>query len=91
VVAAGSAVSPSATLAVDAKAKALQAAGEQVIGFGAGEPDFPTPTEICEAAAAACLEPKNHRYSRRAPPELREAIVARPARHRYGVTANRSS
>ena len=48
------AVSPSATLAVDAKAKALQAAGEHVVGFGAGEPDFPTPDHIVEAAVAAC-------------------------------------
>src|SRR5689334_22963279 len=48
------AIPESATLAVDAKAKALQAAGEQVIGFGAGEPDFPTPDAIVEAAVAAC-------------------------------------
>ncbi len=61
-----------------------------MIGFGAGEPDFPTPTEICEAAAAACLEPKNHRYSPTGGlPELREAIVAKTQRDTgYGVTAN---
>ena len=53
----------SATLAVDAKAKALKAAGEDVIGFGAGEPDFPTPDAIVEAAAAACHDPANHRYT----------------------------
>ena len=47
------AITESATLAVDAKAKALQAAGEDVVGFGAGEPDFPTPAHIVEAAAAA--------------------------------------
>ncbi len=57
------AVAPSATLAVDAKAKALQAAGEHVIGFGAGEPDFPTPAHIVEAAVAACRDPANHRYT----------------------------
>ena len=57
------AVSPSATLAVDAKAKALQAAGEHVIGFGAGEPDFPTPAHIVEAAVAACRDPANHHYT----------------------------
>ena len=56
-------ITESATLAVDAKAKALQAAGETVVGFGAGEPDFPTPEHIVEAAAAACRDPKNHRYS----------------------------
>ncbi|TVR26600.1 MAG: pyridoxal phosphate-dependent aminotransferase [Ilumatobacter sp.] len=56
-------IAPSATLAVDAKAKALQAAGENVIGFGAGEPDFPTPAHIVEAAVEACRDPKNHRYS----------------------------
>ena len=57
------AIAESATLAVDAKAKALKAAGEPVIGFGAGEPDFPTPDHIVEAAVAACRDPKNHRYT----------------------------
>jgi len=71
-----SAIAESATLAVDAKAKALQAAGRPVIGFGAGEPDFPTPEHIVDAAAAACHDPANHRYSP-APglPALRAAIV----------------
>ena len=54
------AITPSATLAVDAKAKALQAAGEDVIGFGAGEPDFPTPDWIVEAPVEACRDPRNH-------------------------------
>ncbi len=57
------AISESATLAVDAKAKALRAAGEDVIGFGAGEPDFPTPQHIVDAAVAACQDTANHRYS----------------------------
>ena len=57
------AITESATLAVDAKAKALQAAGEDVIGFGAGEPDFPTPEHIVEAAVAACRDPRNHHYT----------------------------
>jgi aspartate aminotransferase len=75
------AVSPSATLAVDAKAKALQAQGENVIGFGAGEPDFPTPEAVVAAAEAACRDPRNHRYTPTAGlPELREAIVAKTAR-----------
>ena len=75
------AVAESATLAIDAKAKAMKAAGEDVIGFGAGEPDFPTPAHIVEAAAAACRDPKNHRYTAAAGlPELREAIVAKTAR-----------
>ena len=75
------AVSPSATLAVDAKAKALQAQGEHVIGFGAGEPDFPTPEHIVEAAVAACRDPRNHRYTPTAGlPELRAAIAAKTAR-----------
>ena len=52
------AITESATLAVDAKAKALKAAGEPVIGFGAGEPDFPTPAHIVEAAVAACSRPQ---------------------------------
>src|SRR2546422_11556529 len=56
-------IAESATLAVDAKAKALKAAGRPVIGFGAGEPDFPTPDYIVEAAGAAARDPKNHRYS----------------------------
>jgi aspartate aminotransferase len=75
------AVSPSATLAVDAKAKALQAQGESVIGFGAGEPDFPTPEAVVAAAEAACRDPKNHRYTPTAGlPELREAIVTKTQR-----------
>ncbi len=57
------AIAPSATLAVDSKAKALKAAGRPVIGFGAGEPDFPTPESIVEAAVAAAKDPKNHRYT----------------------------
>ena len=57
------AIAESATLAVDAKAKALKAAGEPVIGFGAGEPDFPTPEHVVEAAVAACRDPRNHHYS----------------------------
>ena len=76
-----SAITESATLAVDAKAKALRAAGEPVIGFGAGEPDFPTPTHITEAAAAACLDPRNHRYTPTPGlPELRDAIAAKTQR-----------
>jgi aspartate/methionine/tyrosine aminotransferase len=75
------AVSPSATLAVDAKAKALQAAGESVIGFGAGEPDFPTPAHIVEAAVEACRDPATHKYSPTAGlPALREAIAAKTLR-----------
>jgi len=75
------AVAPSATLAVDAKAKALQAAGEHVIGFGAGEPDFPTPEAIVKAAQAACAEPASHRYSPTAGlPALRSAIAAKTLR-----------
>ncbi|MEY2403426.1 MAG: aspartate aminotransferase [Acidimicrobiaceae bacterium] len=84
------AIAPSATLAVDAKAKALKAAGEPVIGFGAGEPDFPTPAHIVEAAAAACHDPKNHKYSP-VPglPELREAIAIKTARDSgYEVSAS---
>lgn len=70
-----SALQESATLAVDAKAKALKAAGRPVIGFGAGEPDFPTPDHIVEAAVQAASDPKNHRYSpAQGLPELREAI-----------------
>ena len=74
-------LAPSATLAVDAKAKALKAAGEPVIGYGAGEPDFPTPAHIVEAAAAACHDVRNHKYTPTAGlPELREAIVAKSKR-----------
>ncbi|MEY3360424.1 MAG: hypothetical protein RL531_143 [Actinomycetota bacterium] len=75
------AIAESATLAVDAKAKALKAAGEPVIGFGAGEPDFPTPEPIVEAAVAACRDPQNHRYSPTPGlPELRAAIAAKTLR-----------
>jgi len=74
-------VAPSATLAVDAKAKALQAAGEHVIGFGAGEPDFPTPGHIVEAAVAACRDPANHHYTPTGGiPALRQAIADKTER-----------
>jgi aspartate/methionine/tyrosine aminotransferase len=70
------AVSASATLAVDAKAKQLRAKGEDVIGFGAGEPDFPTPEHIVAAAVEACASPANHHYTATGGlPELREAIA----------------
>lgn len=76
-----SAIQPSATLAVDAKAKAMKASGESVIGFGAGEPDFPTPAHIVEAAQAACADPVNHRYSPAGGlPALKEAIAAKTLR-----------
>src|SRR6266567_2480159 len=76
-----SAISESATLAVDAKAKALKAAGRPVIGFGAGEPDFPTPGYIVEAAQRACAEPRFHKYTPAAGlPELRQAIAAKTIR-----------
>ena len=75
------AIAPSATLAVDAKAKALKAAGKPVIGFGAGEPDFPTPAHIVEAAVAACRNPANHRYTPAAGlPDLREAVARKTLR-----------
>ena len=74
-------ISESATLKVDAKAKQLQGAGRPVVSFAAGEPDFPTPEHVVEAAAAAVRDPRNHRYTP-APglPELREAIAAKTLR-----------
>ncbi|MCG2798685.1 MAG: pyridoxal phosphate-dependent aminotransferase [Cellulomonas sp.] len=75
------AIAPSATLAVDAKAKALKAAGRPVIGFGAGEPDFPTPPAIVEAAVRAAADPANHRYTPAAGlPALKDAIAAKTLR-----------
>jgi aspartate/methionine/tyrosine aminotransferase len=74
-------IAESATLAVDAKAKALKAAGRPVIGFGAGEPDFPTPAYVVEAAVAACSDPANHRYTPAGGlPALKEAVAAKTAR-----------
>jgi aspartate/methionine/tyrosine aminotransferase len=74
-------IAESATLAVDAKAKALKAAGRPVIGFGAGEPDFPTPAPIVAAAQAACADPRNHRYTPAAGlPELRAAVAEKTKR-----------
>jgi len=74
-------IAESATLAVDAKAKALKAAGRPVIGFGAGEPDFPTPGYIVEAAAEACRDPRNHRYTPAGGlPELKQAIADKTRR-----------
>ena len=75
------AIAPSATLAVTNKAKALRAAGEPVIGFGAGEPDFATPDHIVEAAVAACKDPVNHRYGPAGGmPSLKEAIADKTKR-----------
>jgi len=84
------AIAESATLAVDAKAKALKAAGRPVIGFGAGEPDFATPDYIVEAAVAAARDPRNHRYTPAAGlPELREAVAAKTLRDSgYEVSAS---
>lgn len=75
------AIAESATLKVDAKAKALKASGRPIISYGAGEPDFPTPEHIVEAAVSAVVDPKNHRYTP-APglPELREAIAEKTRR-----------
>jgi len=76
-----SAIAESATLAVDAKAKALKAAGRPVIGFGAGEPDFPTPDYIVQAAIEAAGQPKYHRYSPAGGlPELKKAIAEKTLR-----------
>lgn len=75
------AIAESATLKVDAKAKALQAEGRPVISYAAGEPDFATPANIVEAASRAVLDPKNYRYTPAAGlPELREAIAAKTLR-----------
>jgi aspartate/methionine/tyrosine aminotransferase len=75
------AIAESATLAVDAKAKALKAAGRPVIGFGAGEPDFATPDYIVEAAERACRDPRNHHYTPVAGlPELRAAVAEKTLR-----------
>jgi len=74
-------IAESATLKVDAKAKALQAAGKPVISYAAGEPDFPTPAHIVEAAVLAVRDPKNHRYTPAVGlPELREAIAEKTKR-----------
>ncbi len=83
------AIAESATLAVDARAKALKAAGRPVIGFGAGEPDFPTPDYIVAAAVAAAQDPVNNRYSPAGGlPELKEAIVEKTKRDSgYEVSA----
>ncbi|MBX6390191.1 MAG: pyridoxal phosphate-dependent aminotransferase [Frankia sp.] len=74
-------IAPSATLAVDATAKAMKAAGRDVIGFGAGEPDFPTPDHIVAAAEKACRDPRMHRYTPAGGlPELKEAVAEKTRR-----------
>lgn len=84
------AIAESATLKVDAKAKSLKAAGRPIISYGAGEPDFATPEHIVEAAVAAAIDPKNHRYTPAAGlPELREAIAEKTARD-SGLTVSAS-
>ncbi len=84
------AIAPSATLAVSAKAKALKAQGKPVIGFGAGEPEFPPPNHIVDAAVEACRVPANHKYSPTPGlPALRDAIVAKTKRDSgYDVTTD---
>jgi aspartate/methionine/tyrosine aminotransferase len=84
------AIAESATLAVDGKAKALKAAGRPVIGFGAGEPDFPTPSYIVDAAAEATKVVANHRYTPTPGlPELRQAIVDKTKRDsQYEITVD---
>ena len=84
------AIEPSATLAITSKAKEMRAQGLPVIGFGAGEPDFPTPATIVEAAVTAARDPKNHKYSAAAGlPELREGIAQKTARDsHYDITAD---
>jgi aspartate/methionine/tyrosine aminotransferase len=83
-------IAESATMAVTAKAKTLRSQGVDVIGFGAGEPDFPTPDHIVEAAVAACRDPKMHKYGPVAGmPELREAVAQKTMRDSgYEVTAS---
>ena len=84
------AIAESATLAVDSKAKALKAAGRPVIGFGAGEPDFPTPDYIVNSAIEAAKVVANHRYTPAAGlPELRDAIVKKTKRDsNYEITSD---
>ncbi|HWG93499.1 MAG TPA: pyridoxal phosphate-dependent aminotransferase [Mycobacteriales bacterium] len=84
------AIAESATLAVDAKAKAKKAAGEDVVGFGAGEPDFPTPEAVVAAAAAACADPRWHRYTPAGGlPELKQAVADKTRRDSgYDVQAS---
>jgi aspartate aminotransferase len=83
-------IEESATLAIDARAKALKAAGEDVIGFGAGEPDFPTPAHIVEAAEKACANPRFHHYTPTAGlPELRTAVADKTA-HDLGMPVTAS-
>jgi len=80
------AIAESATLKVDAKAKALKAAGRPVISFAAGEPDFATPEHVVDAAVQAAQDPKNHRYTPATGlPELKQAIAEKTARS-SGVT-----
>ncbi len=82
-------LAPSATMAADAKAKALRAAGEPVIGFAAGEPDFPTPAHIVEAAQRAAADPAMHRYTPAAGlAPLREAVAERARRDGLDVSAD---
>ena len=74
-------IAESATLAVDSKAKAMKAEGQNVIGFGAGEPDFPTPSHIVDAAVTACQDSKYHRYSPAGGlPELKDALRSKTLR-----------
>ncbi len=85
------AIPESPTLAVTAKAKALKAAGKPVIGFGAGEPDFPTPANIVEAAQRAAADPANHRYTAAAGlPILREAIAGKTMKDTPGLELDAS-
>jgi aspartate aminotransferase len=79
------AIAESATLAISARAQDMRARGQQVVDFGAGEPDFPTPAHVVEAAAAACRDTRHHRYTPTAGlPELRRAITVKTRSARGG-------
>ena len=83
-------IAESATMAISNRAKIMRTEGRDVVSYGAGEPDFPTPAHIVEAAAEAVRDPKNHKYSANAGlPELREALVDVTARD-SGVTVDPS-
>lgn len=84
------AVAASATMEITATAKRLRAAGEKVISYGAGEPDFPTPSHIVTAAQDAAADPRLHHYTPAAGlPELREAIAMKTKRDSgYEITGS---
>ena len=81
-------IKPSGTMAISNKSRELKSQGKPVIGFGAGEPDFPSPDYVVDAAIKAAADPKNHKYSPAAGLESLRQIIAKTTKDYSGFEIN---